>query len=120
MEANPSGRFWTELRRKMHDPVAGNLPLLKRFRRQVARYWRQRWDSAADGGPPGTGWGHSSITGYPYHMSFIRFQTRAFTPAAVRRHIQSKNRVRYVASRIMWRPAGCTHGINETMVPDAT
>jgi hypothetical protein len=30
--------------------------MLKRFRRQVARYWFVRWDSTAKGGPPGRSW----------------------------------------------------------------
>ena len=53
-----------------------------------------RWNSAAKGGPPGKSWGNYSVTGFPCHMLFISIQTRAFTPAAVRRHIRSKNRVR--------------------------
>ena len=35
-----------------------------------------------------------SINGYPHHKLFMNFQTRDSTPAAVRRHIRSKNRVR--------------------------
>jgi len=53
-----------------------------------------RWNSAANGGPAGKSWGKSSLNGYPFHTLFMSIRTRDFTPAAMRRHIQSKNRVR--------------------------
>jgi hypothetical protein len=103
-----------QLRRKMHDPVAQVGGWLKSVLHgytntmQSRGIWgcyrdsedrspatgSMRWNSAAKGGPPGKSWGNYSITGFPCHMLFISIQTRAFTPAAVRRHIRSKNRVR--------------------------
>ena len=53
-----------------------------------------RWDSAAKGGPLGKSWENYSINSYPFHMLFMSIQMRDSTPAAVRRHIRSKNRAR--------------------------
>src|SRR5579863_2765412 len=111
-----------ELRRKMHEPVAdvgawlkrvvdgyyryhavpGNLAVLGRFRERLCRYWRhvlrrrsQRrkpdWEQLR---PIFDRWIPRPRTLHPYPDK--RFDAR----------IQGRSRMRYVASRIMWRPAG--------------
>jgi hypothetical protein len=103
-----------ELRRRMHDPVTqvggwlksvlngyyqyhavpGNLPVLKRFRRQVARCWFHAPGQRSQRRPTWENWGNYSISGYPSHRLFMNFQTRVSTPITLGWHIQSKNRVR--------------------------
>jgi hypothetical protein len=77
-----------------YHAVPGNLTVLARFRRQVARYWLHALEQRRQRRPTWEKLGNYSINGFPYHMLFMNIQTRAFTPAAVRRHIRSKNRVR--------------------------
>jgi len=53
-----------------------------------------RRDSSAEGGPPGKSLGKSWVNGYPFHTLFMNTRMRAFTTAALGRHIQGKNRLR--------------------------
>jgi hypothetical protein len=103
-----------EIRRGMHDPVEqtggwlksvlngyyqyhavpGNLTVLKRFRRQVARYWFRALGQRSQRRPTWENLGKLFDTGYPFHILFMTIPARVSAPAAFRRHIQSKNRVR--------------------------
>jgi hypothetical protein len=57
-------------------------------------------------GVPAAAWcARKSKEDEPDGLPLTSFTNAISTPATLGWHIRSKNRVRYVASRIMWRPA---------------
>ncbi len=61
-----------------YHAVPGNLTVLSRFRRQVARYWFHALGQRSQRRPTWEKLGHCSINGYPFHTLFMNFQTRDF------------------------------------------
>jgi hypothetical protein len=103
-----------ELRRRMHAPIAqagewlrsalrgyfqyhavpGNLPVLFRFRRQVARLWFRTPASATNGGPLGGSWLPCSGNGNPGPGFRTPIRMPVSTPDSERSPTQGRNRMR--------------------------